>query len=81
MTKNKVGRVAVWASIIITLVIAFASVIMSYAGTKQKADQAYGIAVKTEGRVQQVELSVSGLHAEVKSTHEDVKIIKEHLLK
>ena len=81
MTKRKVGEVAVVLTLLLAAICTLVSVVMSYAGTSNQTKQA--IAVATEANTRSIANAgeICGIRAEVKATHEDVKIIKEHLLK
>jgi len=81
MTKKKVGEVAVVLTLLLAAICTLVSVVMSYAGTSNQSKQAMVIASGANIRSIANSGEICGLRAEVKATHEDVKIIKEHLLK
>ena len=80
MTKRKVGEVAVVLTLLLAAICTLVSVIMSYAGTSNQSKQAIVVANEANTRSIANAGEISGIRAEVKATHEDVLIIKEHLI-
>ena len=80
MTKKNVGEIAVLGSLILAIICTLASALWVYAGTYSKANNALNVAEEENERSHSNEREICGIRAEIKATHEDVLIIKKHVL-